>query len=184
MALGRAATEQAGGVGARVLVIRDTRQSGEMLEAALAAGITAAGGEALLGGVLPTPAAPLLIKQRRLHRAFFKLVKVLARVLNAKIKDLLIGWQGHHKRKADQQLEKALEIELHTPDSPLRRAVVDNFHEAGEKGHAEVVHGHQSWADEIETADEFGVFVEIEELRGGDAIASVLPTRERVVHGP
>jgi len=61
--LGRAATEQAGGAATRVLVIRDTRESGEMLEAALAAGITAAGGEALLGGVLPTPAAPLLIGQ-------------------------------------------------------------------------------------------------------------------------
>ena len=63
MELGRAATEQAGGAGTRVLVIRDTRESGEMLESALAAGITAAGGEALLGGVLPTPAAPLLIAQ-------------------------------------------------------------------------------------------------------------------------
>jgi phosphoglucosamine mutase len=46
---------------ARVLVIRDTRESGEMLEAAVAAGVAAAGGEALLGGVLPTPGAPLLI---------------------------------------------------------------------------------------------------------------------------
>jgi phosphoglucosamine mutase len=46
-----------------VLVIRDTRESGEMLESALAAGITAAGGDAFLGGVLPTPAAPLLIAQ-------------------------------------------------------------------------------------------------------------------------
>ena len=45
----------------RVLVIRDTRESGEMLEAALAAGVAAAGGDVLLGGVLPTPAAPLLI---------------------------------------------------------------------------------------------------------------------------
>ena len=32
-----------------------------MLEAALAAGIGSAGGDALLGGVLPTPAAPLLV---------------------------------------------------------------------------------------------------------------------------
>jgi phosphoglucosamine mutase len=48
---------------ARVLVIRDTRESGEMLEAAVAAGVAAAGGEALLGGVLPTPGAPLLIKR-------------------------------------------------------------------------------------------------------------------------
>ena len=42
-------------------MIRDTRESGEMLEAAVAAGVAAAGGEALLGGVLPTPGAPLLI---------------------------------------------------------------------------------------------------------------------------
>src|SRR4029079_15154052 len=47
----------------RVLVIRDTRESGEMLEAALAAGVADAGGEVLLGGVLPTPAAPLLVRR-------------------------------------------------------------------------------------------------------------------------
>lgn len=72
LALGRAATARvarsAGANGApvdrpRVLVIRDTRASGEMLEAAVAAGIAAAGGVALLGGVLPTPAAPLLIRR-------------------------------------------------------------------------------------------------------------------------
>lgn len=41
-----------------MLIIRDTRESGEMLEAALAAGVSAAGGTAWLGGVAPTPAAP------------------------------------------------------------------------------------------------------------------------------
>jgi len=61
LALARAATALAGAAAPRVLVIRDTRESGEMLEAAVAAGIAAAGGEALLGGVLPTPGAPLLI---------------------------------------------------------------------------------------------------------------------------
>jgi phosphoglucosamine mutase len=61
LALGRAATVQTGVERPRVLVIRDTRESGEMLEAALAAGVTAAGGDVLLGGVLPTPAAPLLV---------------------------------------------------------------------------------------------------------------------------
>ncbi|HZV75087.1 MAG TPA: phosphoglucosamine mutase [Conexibacter sp.] len=67
LALGRAATARAAAAGAtqrpRVLVIRDTRASGEMLEAAVAAGIAASGGVALLGGVLPTPAAPLLIRR-------------------------------------------------------------------------------------------------------------------------
>jgi phosphoglucosamine mutase len=64
LALARAATARvSGGSRARVLVIRDTRESGEMLEAAVAAGIAAAGGEALLGGVLPTPGAPLEIRR-------------------------------------------------------------------------------------------------------------------------
>src|SRR4051812_1782862 len=40
-----------------------------MLEAALAAGIAAAGGEALLGGVLPTPAAAILVKRLGLDLA-------------------------------------------------------------------------------------------------------------------
>jgi phosphoglucosamine mutase len=68
--LGRAATEMASAVRSsqapdhtrpQVLIVRDPRESGEMLEAALAAGVAAAGGDALLGGVLPTPGAPLLI---------------------------------------------------------------------------------------------------------------------------
>jgi phosphoglucosamine mutase len=61
MALARAATAQADAAHPQVLVLRDTRESGEMLQAAVAAGISAAGGDALLAGVLPTPAAPLLI---------------------------------------------------------------------------------------------------------------------------
>jgi phosphoglucosamine mutase len=65
VALGRAVTVQSPADRPRVLVIRDTRESGEMLEAALAAGITASGGDVLLGGVLPTPAAPLLIGRYR-----------------------------------------------------------------------------------------------------------------------
>src|SRR6201996_7588196 len=54
---------------ARVLVVRDTRESGEMLESAIAAGVTAAGGDALLAGVLPTPAAPLLVRRHELALA-------------------------------------------------------------------------------------------------------------------
>jgi phosphoglucosamine mutase len=61
LALGRAVVLHSEHTAPRALVIRDTRESGEMLEAALAAGIASAGGEVTLGGVLPTPAAPLLI---------------------------------------------------------------------------------------------------------------------------
>jgi len=61
LALGRAATSHTGAARPRVVIVRDTRESGEMLQAALAAGVSSAGGEALLAGVLPTPAAPLLL---------------------------------------------------------------------------------------------------------------------------
>jgi phosphoglucosamine mutase len=44
----------------RVLVGRDTRGSGPDLEQAVARGIASAGGTAVLGGVLPTPAVALL----------------------------------------------------------------------------------------------------------------------------
>ncbi len=44
----------------RVFVGRDTRASGDELEQALARGIVSAGGSAVLGGVLPTPAVALL----------------------------------------------------------------------------------------------------------------------------
>ncbi len=42
---------------------RDTRISGEMLEAALAAGICSAGGEAVLCGIVPTPAVAYLARK-------------------------------------------------------------------------------------------------------------------------
>ena len=61
LGLAQAATRLAQVERPQVLIVRDTRESGEMLEAAVAAGVAAAGGDALLGGVLPTPAAPLLI---------------------------------------------------------------------------------------------------------------------------
>jgi phosphoglucosamine mutase len=63
LALGRAAASVSDARAPRVLIVRDTRESGPMLEAALAAGVAAAGGHALLGGVLPTPGAALLLRR-------------------------------------------------------------------------------------------------------------------------
>lgn len=56
--LGRASTAWAGR--GRVFVGRDTRGSGPELEAAVVEGIVSAGGVAVCGGVLPTPAVALL----------------------------------------------------------------------------------------------------------------------------
>ena len=63
LGLGRAATTVSRAKVPQVLIVRDTRESGQMLETALAAGVAAAGGHALLGGVLPTPGASLLIRR-------------------------------------------------------------------------------------------------------------------------
>ena len=56
--LGKAATLWSGR--GRVFVGRDTRDSGPELEEAFARGVVAAGGNAVLAGVLPTPAVALL----------------------------------------------------------------------------------------------------------------------------
>jgi phosphoglucosamine mutase len=69
LALGRAATASLEALRPQVLIVRDTRESGPMLEASLAAGVAEAGGDALLGGVLPTPAAAVLVRKLGLDLA-------------------------------------------------------------------------------------------------------------------
>ena len=60
-ALGRAATEVLGG--GRWLIGRDTRESGEALEAAVAAGLAAGGADPVSVGVVPTPALAWLAQR-------------------------------------------------------------------------------------------------------------------------
>lgn len=90
----------------RVLIVRDTRESGEMLQAAVAAGVAAAGGEALLGGVLPTPAAPLLIA-----RYGFDLAAVLSASHNP-YQDNGIKFFGGDGYKLSDDTELEIEREL------------------------------------------------------------------------
>jgi phosphoglucosamine mutase len=47
----------------KIVVGRDTRRSGEMLEAALVAGICSGGADALVAGIVPTPAVALLVRE-------------------------------------------------------------------------------------------------------------------------
>ncbi|MEA2154973.1 MAG: phosphoglucosamine mutase [Solirubrobacteraceae bacterium] len=113
--LGAAATREVGGGRPRVLVIRDTRESGEMLEAALAAGIASAGGDVLLGGVLPTPAAPLLIARYGLD---------LAAVISAShnpYEDNGIKFFGADSFKLSDATELAIEARLQEPAATPQR---------------------------------------------------------------
>ena len=111
LALGRAATHQTGADRPQVLIIRDTRESGDMLQAALAAGVASAGGEALLGGVLPTPAAPLLIR-----RYGFDLAAVLSASHNP-YRDNGIKFFAGDGFKLSDDAELAIERELERPAS-------------------------------------------------------------------
>jgi phosphoglucosamine mutase len=109
LALARAATQRIGVSHPRVLIIRDTRESGEMLEAAVAAGIAEAGGAALTGGILPTPAAPLLLARYGLD---------LAVVLSAShnpYADNGIKFFGADGDKLSDALEEQIELAMGEP---------------------------------------------------------------------
>ncbi|MGZ5360525.1 MAG: phosphoglucosamine mutase [Solirubrobacterales bacterium] len=104
--LGRAAASASEADRPQVLVIRDTRESGPMLEAALAAGIASGGGDALLGGVLPSPAASVLTR-----RLGFDLAAVVSASHNP-YADNGIKFFGPAGRKLDDDAEAAIEARL------------------------------------------------------------------------
>ena len=103
LALGRAAALQGPGEHPQVLIVRDTRESGPMLEAALAAGVAEGGGDAWLAGILPTPAASILVRRHGLD---------LAAVVSASHNPWRhngIKFFGPHGRKLDDEVEGRIE---------------------------------------------------------------------------
>jgi phosphoglucosamine mutase len=118
--LGHAAVKELGAE--RVLLIRDTRESGPMIEAALAAGAAAAGGDVLLGGVLPTPAAPLLA-----GRYGFDLAAVISASHNP-YGDNGIKFFGGDGFKLTDEREAAIERRLDDPVSGTPIGRVDALH--------------------------------------------------------
>jgi phosphoglucosamine mutase len=118
-ALGRGAIAAVDSPRPQVLIVRDTRESGPMLESALAAGITAAGGDALLGGVLPTPAAAVLSR-----RYDFDLAAVVSASHNP-YRDNGIKFFSRGGTKLDDETEARIEATLgeekhQTGDGPGR----------------------------------------------------------------
>jgi len=115
LGLARAAVNHGAWDRPQVLIVRDTRESGEMLEAAIAAGVAAAGGDALLAGVLPTPAAPLLVRRHGLQ---------MAAVISAShnpYEDNGIKLFAADGFKLDDDTEHAIEAELERPAKTLGR---------------------------------------------------------------
>jgi phosphoglucosamine mutase len=100
--LGAAAVAWAG-AGARVVIGRDTRESGQILEDALVEGIVAAGGRADRAGVIPTPGIAVLT---RLEKA--ELGCVISASHNP-YRDNGIKFLGGDGRKLDDGAEAAVE---------------------------------------------------------------------------
>jgi phosphoglucosamine mutase len=117
LSLGRAATRHTGAERPQVLILRDTRESGEMLQAALAAGVSSAGGDALLAGVLPTPAAPLLLARYGLDLA------VVISASHNPYEDNGIKFFGADGYKLSDQTELAIERELESASDAQPAAI-------------------------------------------------------------
>ncbi len=123
LALGQAATRHTRAERPQVLIVRDTRESGEMLQAALAAGVAAAGGDVLLGGVLPTPAAPLLI-----GRYGFDLAAVLSASHNPYRDNGIKFFAGDGYKLSDED-ELAIESKLESGSAPATPASIGRIRE-------------------------------------------------------
>lgn len=114
VSLARAAAAALLPEGGRVIVGRDSRTSGPMLEAALAAGFASAGIDVGLAGIIPTPAISFLIKDEGAD---------LGAVLSASHnppEDNGIKFFGRDGQKLTVEDEERVEAALGTP-SPARR---------------------------------------------------------------
>jgi phosphoglucosamine mutase len=119
-ALGRAAVQSLDAKRPQVLIIRDTRESGPMLESALAAGIAAAGGDALLGGVLPTPAAAILVRRLGLDLA------VVVSASHNPYRDNGIKFFSREGTKLDDATEARIESRLGVDPAPEPSSVAES----------------------------------------------------------
>jgi phosphoglucosamine mutase len=106
LSVGRAATATCASPRPRVLIVRDTRESGPSLESAFAAGAASAGADVYLAGILPTPAAPLL---EGLYS--FDLAAVVSASHNPYL-DNGIKLFGSDGRKLDDATELAIEQQV------------------------------------------------------------------------
>lgn len=115
MALARAAAAALLPPGGRVIIGRDSRTSGPMLEAALAAGFASAGIDVGLAGIIPTPAISFLIKD---EGADFG--AVLSASHNPP-EDNGVKFFGRSGQKLSVEEEERVESALASPPPPAKR---------------------------------------------------------------
>jgi phosphoglucosamine mutase len=110
-AAGRVLTSTADGHRPAVLIGKDTRISGYMLEAALEAGLSSAGVDVVLCGPLPTPGIAYLTRALRLDAG------IVISASHNPYPDNGIKFFSAHGKKLPDAVEAAIELEL---DKPLQ----------------------------------------------------------------
>lgn len=106
-----------GAVRPRFVIGRDTRRSSPMLEAALVAGLNSAGADALLAGVIPTPAVACLVRELGAEGGM-----VISASHNP-AEDNGLKLFGHDGYKLDDALEERLEQLILTEEIDALRPV-------------------------------------------------------------
>ena len=118
LSLGRAAGTLAAGRHPRALIVRDTRESGPMLEGALALGLAQAGVDVELGGVASTPAAAIAVR-----RAGFALAAVISASHNP-WQDNGIKFFGPDGHKLTDERESEIEALLNAGPVPREQGEI------------------------------------------------------------
>lgn len=103
----------------RVLIGRDTRISGEMLEAAMVAGVTSAGADAVLVGVVPTPAVAFLTQALNCQAG------VVISASHNPVEDNGIKFFASNGFKLPDEVEDEIETLVHNPPNGARPTGAD-----------------------------------------------------------
>jgi phosphoglucosamine mutase len=120
--IGRAIVRALGASAPRVLIGRDTRESGPAIEQHLAAGLAAEGAHVESAGVIPTPAIAHLARQRTgMRRRGYDLGVVISASHNP-YEDNGIKVFGGAGRKFSDELEKKTEAAIEALEGPLLNA--------------------------------------------------------------
>ena len=128
-ALGKAAAASLDIERPQILIVRDTRESGPMLEAGLALGLAQAGVDVELGGVAPTPAAAIAVR-----RDGFDLAAVISASHNPWT-DNGIKFFGPDGHKLTDEREAEIEARLAAPVASDRTGAI-TASRAAERGYA------------------------------------------------
>lgn len=148
----------------KIIIGKDTRISGDMLEAALAAGICSVGAEVILTGVIPTPAVAYLT---RLYEADAGIVISASHNPMEYNGIKFFNSQGF---KLSDEIEDKIEDLIKNPDGKIKLAVGENIGRIIHKSDA--VNDYKAFAKSTITTDFKGMKIAIDCANGASSYTS------------